>query len=364
MKIDLNAIDQTQFMMHPHVAYGETLYLVQPQHIGCKWNQANKHLRSSLWNEMGVLISAGMPKFTNWGENPDNFPVPKSLKDCHVVEKVDGSLLIVTKYKGQFILRTRGTVDAHKLDNGHELEIFERDYLPKLKLDGLDTVNKSYLFEWVSPEQRIILNYGDQPEWFLVGAVYHDNYTLETQEDLNRIAEACGLKRPVSYDFPSVEDLMKNVEAWKGKEGVVIYDASGQNLWKAKSLWYLNLHRMKESLASIDKVIDVWFIQGRPPYSEFEQFITSQFDWELWTQVRPDVSKICDAWKQVEQIQAGMRGFVQNTLLLLPSRREQALKVIASYGQSGRSSMVFSLLDGKSLTDDQEKKLLYQCLKS
>jgi hypothetical protein len=45
------------------------------------------------------------------------------------VEKLDGSTLIVSKYNGQYILRTRGTVDASKLANGFELELFKSTIL-------------------------------------------------------------------------------------------------------------------------------------------------------------------------------------------------------------------------------------------
>lgn len=363
MKIDLNAIDQEQFMVHPHVLDGQTVYLVQPQHIGCKWTQANKHLRSSVWDSDGNLVSAGFPKFTNWGENPDNFPVPTSLKDTVVTEKLDGSLLIVSKWNGQWIIRTRGTVDATKLDNGHEIELFKQNILPHFETPLAET-GKSFLFEWVSPNQRIILNYGDSPEWYLVGAVYHDNYTLEEQHVLDAWAQKSGLKRPVTYTFPSIEDLMSSVELWKGKEGVVIYSKHGQMLHKVKGLWYLALHRMKEALASFDKVVDVWYEQGEPHYADFEAFITNQFDYELWQQVRGEASRICDASKGVQQIVVGMQKFVDEKLKPLPTRRDQAQLVLSSYGTTNRASFVFKLLDGKSLGVDDRKKLLYQCLKN
>ena len=369
MKININDIDQEQFMMHPHVVNGETLWLVQPQHIGCKWTQANKHLRSSVWNDDGELVSAGFPKFVNWGENPDNFPVPTSLKDTIITEKLDGSLLIISRYKGNHMLRTRGTVDARKLDNGHELDIFEQTILPKLIAAsdlywrGGDTWNTSLLFEWTSPLQRIILNYGDEPSWSWVGAVNHDDYSLWEQGVLGRLAKNMGLARPTVYSFPSVKDLMADVEAWKGKEGVVVYSGNGQVLHKVKGAWYLALHRMKEALASVDKVIDVWFEQGEPSYQDFEKFIVDNFDWELWTQVRGDASRVCDGMKEVQKIVDGMLRFVDETLKPLPSRKEQALKVIAAYGKTNRASFVFKLLDQKPLSLDDKKKLLYQVLK-
>ena len=362
MKIDLSQIDTEQFMVHPHVVDGQTLFLVQPCHIGAKWTQANKHLRSSVWDADGNLVSAGFPKFTNWGENPEHFPVPQSLKDTQVVEKIDGSLLIVSRWMGRWILRTRGTVDATKLDNGHELELFKQTILPKFSTP-LDDMRKSFLFEWVSPNQRIILNYGNSPAWYLVGAVYHDNYTLETQGVLDTWAKDLDLLRPPSYTFPSIADLMAQVEAWKGKEGVVIYSKHGQAQHKAKGLWYLALHRMKEALASFDKVVDVWYEQGEPSYPDFEKAITDQFDFELWSQIRGEASRICDATKDVARIIAGMEKFVAEKLKPLPTRRDQAQLTIASYGPTNRAAFVFKILDGKGLVADDRKKLLYQVLK-
>ena len=193
--------------------------------------------------------------------------------------------------------------------------------------------------------------------------MYHENYTRETQEDLDRIAETCGFKRPPCYTFPTVADLMSGVELWKGKEGVVIYSKHDQVLHKVKGLWYLALHRMKEALASFDKVVDVWYEQGEPSYQKFEEFITTQFDFELWQQIRGEASRICDGAKGVVQIIAGMQKFVDEKLKPLPTRRDQAQLVIASYGQTNRASFVFKLLDGKELAVDDRKKLLYQVLK-
>jgi hypothetical protein len=365
MKIDLESIDKEQFMVHQHILNGEVLWLVQPQHIGCKWTQANKHFRSSLWNNDGELVSAGFPKFTNWGENPDNFPVPKSLNGTTVVEKLDGSLLIVSKYKGQYILRTRGTSDATRLDNGAELEIFKQTILPLFeKFYSLnETWERSFLFEWVSPVQKIILNYGDTPDWYLVGVVSHEDYSLWQQDSLDGLAKDMGLKRPVTYTFPTVEQLLADVELWKGKEGVCVYSKNGQAIHKVKGAWYLALHRMKEALASFDKVVDVWYSQGEPDYQTFEANITAQFDWELWQQCRGDASRICDGAKEVAKIVEAFKSFVANRLKPLPSRKEQAVETIKAYGDTNRASFIFKLLDGKELTSEDRKKLMYQVLK-
>lgn len=376
MKIDLQSIDLTNFLVHQHILNGEVFHLVQPNHIGAKFTQANKIFRSSLWNDEGVLVSAGLPKFTNWGENPDNFPVPTSLKNTTIVEKVDGSLLIVSKYKGNYILRTRGTSDASKIDNGYELEAFKEKYLPALvsfieKDCGkvLDTWGVSFLFEWVSPTNKIILSYGENPEWFLVGCIGHDDYSLASQEILDATATQIGCPRPVTYTFPSLEELMTNVEAWKGKEGVCVYSKDGQAVHKVKGAWYLALHRMKEALASFDKVVDVWYSQGEPAYQQFEQNITNQFDFELWQQVRGEASRICDGSKEVAKIVEYMTGFAKELVAQFGDakdkkiRGQMAVKVLAAYGTTNRANFVFKLLDERPLTSEDRKKLLYQVLK-
>jgi len=367
MKIDIQKIDLTQFMVHEHSLNGEIVYLIQPQHIGTKWTQDNKHMRSVVVNYAGEVISAGFPKFTNWGENPDHFPVPNSLKHCTVVEKLDGSLLIVSKYNGQYILRTRGTVDASIMANGHELEIFKNVILKKLDelpVDVTGSWNYSMLFEWVSPINKIVLNYGDEPDWYLVGVVNHINYSLQMQDTLNEFARVADLKRPATYTFSSVQDLLKDVDQWRGKEGVVVYSKNDQMLHKVKGAWYLALHHMKSELSNIEKVIDVWLEQGMPDYQTFYSYIFTTFDYELAEQCRGMISRICDAKKEVDMIVSGMNEFVNNRLKTLPTRKLQAEQVISAYGITNRASFLFKLLDGKSLGKEEYKKLLFQVLKN
>lgn len=378
MKIDLAKLDLTQFMAHDHFVNGEVVTLVQPQNIGTKWTQDNKHLRSSLWNYEGELISAGFPKFTNFGENPEHFPVPQSLKNCTVVEKLDGSLLIVSKYKGKYILRTRGTVDAHTMDNGHELTEFE-SYLDRIdKLiselmdtpyndtpfsDYLDTWPVSVLFEWVSPINKIVINYGDKADWYLVGMVVHKDYKLAFQDLLDEFAKEIGVKRPATYTFSDVNDLLQNVEQWKGKEGVVVYSHNGQILHKVKGAWYLALHHMKAELSNIEKIMDVWLEQQMPDYNTFYTYIVNSFDYELAEQCRGHISNLCDARKEVDKIIEHMRGFINSKVRTLPTRKEQAITILSSYGETNRSGYLFKLLDNKPLEKDDYKKLLFQVLK-
>jgi len=360
MNVNLSTINPEMFMVHAHVIAGETCFLVQPQHIGCAWSQDNKHFRSSVWNSNGDLISAGFPKFVNWGEKPEHFPVPTSLKGATVVEKLDGSLLIVTRYKGEFILRTRGTVDARKLDNGYELDAFE-PVLKHLKTYFMqETWEFSILFEWLSPVNVIVLRYGDQPEFRLIGRVNHKDYSLDSQDRLDVFAGTLGVDRPATYIFGSTEDLLAQVDNWKGREGVCIYSKGGQEIHKVKAATYLMLHRFKEN-ATLENTVDLYVSYGQPSYGEFEQKLVQQFDYECFEMVRGFASSVVDAFKSVKEIEAGMIQFVKS--LSGMSRKDAAMKITSSYGITNRAAFCFKLLDGKKFGNDEYKKLLWQVLK-
>ena len=155
----------------------------------------------------------------------------------------------------------------------------------------------------------------------------------------------------------------KNVDQWKGKEGVCVYSKNDQSIHKVKSSDYLIKHRFK-SEATLENTLDLYFSYGKPLYQEFESKLTETFDYECFEMVRGYASQICDASKEVNKIVDGFKSFVDNQLKVLSTRKEQAQKVISSYSESNRASMIFSLLDGKTLTSDQHKKLFWQVLKN
>jgi hypothetical protein len=363
MKVDLQSIDLTQFYVNEHVLNGEAVYLVIPKQIGVKWTKETKVFRSSVWDSNGNLISAGFPKFTNWGEAPDVFPLPTSLKNCVVVEKLDGSTLIISKYKGQYIIRTRGTIDAFKMEkNGFEIEIFKNEILPKLVnyFGEIDTWTNSVIFEWTSPLNQIVINYGDKPRFVLIGMIDHSNYMMQTQSFLDEFSKEFDLQRPPTYTFTDITDLISNVEQWKGKEGVCIYSKNGQEIHKCKGAEYLIKHRFK-SEATLENTLEIFFNYNQPSYQQFEEKLIQQFDYECFGMVRGYASSICDASKQVGQIVKGIEDFIK-PLKPLP-RKDAANLILSSYGSTGRSNMAFTILDGKLLSTDQTKKLYWQVLK-
>lgn len=364
MKIDLGKVDVENFSIHPHIIAGETCWLIQAKHIGTKWNKDNMIFRSSVWNSQGEPVSLSFKKFFNWGEQPELAYTPFSVKangGVDLMEKIDGSTLIVSKYKGQHIVRTRGTVDATKIDNGYEIEFLKDKYPNAFDLGLDDTVGFSVIYEWVSPVNRIVLNYGTEPDIYLIAIIKHDNYTLATQSVLDQYAKDIGVKRPKRFQFEKIKEMLDAVEALKGQEGLCCYCNGGQDIRKVKSAWYLACHRMKSELGSYERLIDFYFEQNQPEYQEAYQYLVDNFDFEIAETYRGDLSRICTGIKDVNRIIHCMK--VKTEPLKAVPRKDAAAVILQAYGNTNRSGMAFALLDGKELKTDDVKKLLYQVTK-
>lgn len=360
MDIDLTS---GGFMMHTHEVAGEHVFLVQPQAFGVIWAKDNLHLRSSVWNAEGDLISASWKKFANFGEKPEVFDVPTSLEGCHAVEKIDGSTLCVSRYKGHLIIRTRGTVDATKMKNGHEIEMIKKKYPKVFDNDFLD--DSTVVLEWFSPLNKIILSYGDEPILFLTGIIRHHDYHYESQETLDKYASEWNVPRPRRYNFESLVELQTAVKAFEGLEGICLYFNDDQNITKIKSDSYLFLHRAKSDVASLSKMIDLYFnyadqIGHNPSHDEFFNHINVSFDYEIAVLAQDHITKILSGMEKVETILTGLTSFVSPIKGL--SRKEAAERIIAVHGPTGLAPFAFKMLNDRVLTSNEYGKILGKVL--
>lgn len=355
MNINLSVIDTDNFLIKEGIFCGIQAKLVNPNHIGTKFTQENKIFRSSIWSNEGELLSAGFYKFTNLGENPENFPVPTSLNNTTCVEKLDGSLNIIDYVNNQISMRTRGTFSYKTMENYEDFEYCLSKY-PKVTEWLKENPKYSLLTEIVSPKLKIVISYGNEPDLWLIGAVNKLDYSLIPQYKLDELAIELGIKRPKTYTFDSIPSLITTIEQWKGKEGIVIYSENDQTLHKIKSLEYIFKHRLKSELSNIDRVIDLWFEKQRPDRDVFIKYITDTFDFEILEAIQHHIDIIYTGNDILNSMVINFKAFVE-TLKLLPTRKERAMKILSEY--KPYSSFLFALLDKGELTLEQEKKLLY-----
>src|SRR3990167_809299 len=115
--------------------FGEKVFLVNPMLSGTLWTKDSLIFRSSVWNKDYNLISAGFPKFFNYGESPDLYPLlPDTLQGVSLIEKIDGSLVIATRFNGQIWFRTRGSLGIDQQPNVQEFYTLRDKYLNPLLL--------------------------------------------------------------------------------------------------------------------------------------------------------------------------------------------------------------------------------------
>lgn len=303
--------NKKDFLFKEQEIGGDLCVLITPK-SNISWTDENKIYRSSIWRVSdGTPVSLGFKKFVNFGEQPTFEPVSEIFdKDFILTEKLDGSCLIISKYKGQIIIRTRGTFDARILKNGSELEPLIQKYNILRYFNSYETANFSLVFEWVSPKHQIVLRY-DEPDLYFIGMVNHNDYSYVSQEILNSKAHTVKWKRPRQYQFANLNsyiEIADTIKGWTAREGVVLYFNNGQLLKKMKSAWYNNLHQLKFNISTLNKIVECMYSNGFLVVSEdfnkektakdFYKFIEKQFDFEVAEYIKTSVNTFLNQFER------------------------------------------------------------------
>lgn len=363
MKTDLTKIDVTDFNIKDCVFGGEDCAWIFPKLEGTSWSIDNLHFRSSIWRKSdGQLVSAGFKKFFNWEESPGVYEVPNVLHaKIRCVEKIDGSCLILSKLNGELITRTR-RARTTMLANGQEIEDLKVQYPKVFDHPLLDNNEHSMLYEWVTPSNKIVLHY-PEPQLFLIAVIRHKDYSYFLNKELDELAKELGVSRPRSFQYSSVVAMLNDNEAKIGEEGICVYFKDEQYIRKIKSTWYKDIHNFRNSM-NLKNVVNLYLTLGMPDYQTFCKEVLNTYHWEGFSEAEPLISSICDARKETELIITGMRAFLQklDNPSLYPTRKHKAEAIIGAYGKTSRADILFNLLDGKELSQDNYKKLLFQTL--
>jgi len=357
LKVDLSKLNPEEFLISEHVLGGVDCVFTRARSIMTSWTQNNLHFRSSIWTKEGLPVSLSYKKFFNLNEKPDIDKFNGDLTGTSLITKEDGSTLIVSRINGQTIFRTRGTVDAHAMANADELEVFKETILPKLPKE--DNWDKSWIFEWTSPKNRIILDYGNTPSFILTNLMNHVDYSLTKQKDLDYIALCLALTRPKMYTgYTSVEALVHDVEKLEGQEGICLYYNQDQCIRKLKGLWYLKLHAFK-SQCSLKTITELYLQWNKPNRLEFEAGVTKELDFECLTYSKPFIGELYQQVPHVFLTIENVKTFVENSAGL--DQKEFAILTNKTYADYCKP-LAFALRKGVP-TREIEDKILKTLLK-
>ena len=348
-------------------ALQEDFFLVTPTDMGTQWNDDNARYRSALVRASdGAVVSQGFGKFVNFGEKPDFQPWDNSWP-VEARHKMDGSLLIVSKYKGKIIARTRGTVDARQLPNGHEIDFLIQKYPKAFDCWILDR-NYSLLYEWTTPNNIIVLREHNEPTLTLIGMVYNPTCEYESQTTLDAMSKYIGVGRPDEHMYSSVEECISDVSAWVGKEGVVLYSPDGQTLKKIKAEAYLQLHRIATGVKGVKNVLDLWLAAPEKfdTVEAFYTYVETTLDFEIAEKISDEMIAVVSAWNEFDAHIQELRRFVSayvstHDCTATDYRKSFALLVQKNY-TDWRSGLAFTLFVGKDIEERQLKNAMLTLL--
>jgi T4 RnlA family RNA ligase len=179
------------------------------------------------------VVCRPFSKFFNYGE-----PNAASIDWSHVeiTEKIDGSLIKVWYHNGWHV-STNSTIDARQaLVNDLGLTFYDLFMkalgFPKEEFWQMLDEKNTYMFELVSPYNRIVIPY-EQTELYYLGARNNKNGEYVTYP--------LPIKVPANYSFTALEQIIDAVSIFDWmREGFVVFD--GIERIKVKSPAYINAH--------------------------------------------------------------------------------------------------------------------------
>lgn len=358
----MNLPDKEYFDYKDCVISGDDCWLIVPNSMSTPWDDSNARFRSCIVRKSdNFVVSQGWKKFTNLGERPEFEPWDNNWK-FQARHKLDGSLLIVSAYKGEWILRTRGTTDARLLPNGKEVSFLldkYEDFFKKENKSFTEAVGLSYLFEWTTPTNIIVLRESDEPKLTLLGIVLNSDATYYSQSYVDAVAKEFNIDRPHRYEYNSVKECLTDVRAWVDKEGVVLFSPDNQTLKKIKADHYLELHKMATGMGSLNNLLEI-FLTAPERYTEVDNFFSymeTLFDYEIALKCKDNLEKICNAYTWYLNTLSHIRSKVDVYVSGHDSRKIQA-EEINNLFHGWMNSYAFSYLDGKDLSDNKVKEIL------
>jgi RNA ligase len=298
-------------------------YTARAQFAG-RWNWFERVCRGLILDRAtGEVVARPFDKFFNWGEGGHATDAPL----VEATEKVDGSLGILYRHRGQYRIATRGSFAS-------EQALWATGHLRRFDLDGLPE-QFTLLFEIVYPDNRVVVDYGGREDLVLVGV--HSRFGGDDlfYPAVERAARQFGFSLPQTYRIASADEALRLAQSLESnREGWVLRFADGQR-FKVKGQAYLEIHRLISGL-SFNRVLEA-MAQG--VLEEWLGNIPDEFTSEV------------EGWRREieERVQAANRR-VALAFADAPrgSRKEFALWVQANHPAD--APYLFALLDGRDVT--------------
>ena len=140
------------------------------------------------------------------------------------------------------------------------------------------------------------------------------------------------------------------MDAWRGKEGVVLYSPDGQTLKKIKASEYCELHKICTGIKNVKQVMDLFLASPKfDTYEGFYKYVEATLDYEIAEKIKGDIENVVHAYN-IFVDKFNRLTDVVNDLSHCDSRKEQAMVITSRY-QDWRKSFAFNILDNHEIHD-------------
>lgn len=218
------------------------------------WNAFERLSRGLIINLDGEVIARPFEKFFNYGQVVNNaLCVPHDKSHLvNVFEKLDGSLGILYRQDGYHKIATRGSFDSEQAQRATAYlnKFFYVDEIPS---------NWTLLFEIIYPENRIVVDYGNDERLVLLGIVNRlTGEELPFYPTVYEFGNYMGFDLPKVFEFNNPTEVLESAARLIGtqQEGYVLFYNDGSR-FKIKGDDYLFLHRIISNISK-KNVFEMW----------------------------------------------------------------------------------------------------------
>lgn len=225
------------------------------------WNLKDAdETRGHAFDENGNCIVACLPKFFNVGERGIHFDDIKH-KIVYFSNKFDGSMVAPIVIDNSILFKTKKTFFSDVA------ELANKNIHENLKEFILECDKQGYtpIFEFIHPQKRIVINYGDEIKFILLNIRNKKTWDFLPFQELTNLAKKYNIDHIIPIQ-KTKEELFDEIENAK-IEGYVIHLNDG-SFMKIKTRWYLDLHgvltnyteRRIAELIVQEKIDDLYFM--------------------------------------------------------------------------------------------------------
>jgi RNA ligase len=282
-----------------------------------EWNEITLQCRGLILDDNYNVIAKPFPKFFNLEEEKS---IPN--EPYTIYEKLDGSLGILFFYEG-WHMATRGSFISEQSVKAKQILIQKYSHL-------LDSLNRdwTYLFEIIYPENRIVLNYGDQEDIIMLGI-----FDRNSLQEIELKDYGFPYLKPSQYNSLSFKEL-KNLNI-KNHEGFVIKFENGKRI-KIKFEDYVQLHGIVTEFSNKK----VWeMLSTGANFNDLLEVVPDEF----FQKVKDVKEELENQFSSIKQKSISIANDVKN----FPDRKSIAVHLLNNHKDV--MSVVFGLLDNKDV---------------